>query len=415
MEAPDESAMAPKLTPAAKQLHVFVVATEESGDRLGASLMRALKECTNSRIGFSGLGGEAMAAEGLVSLFAVDELSIVGFKSIPARLPTILRRIRQTAQAAIATRPDVFVIIDSPDFTHRVARRVRAADASIPIINYVSPSVWAWRARRARAMRQYVDHVLALLPFEPAVHERLGGPPCSYVGHPLIERARELRPDAEDALRRNSAPPVLLVLPGSRRGEIRRMLEMFEQTVEAVAKDCGPLEVVIPTVPHLYDTLRQATVRSAIRPTIIVDAAEKNAAFRRARAALTKSGTVTLELAVAAIPMVAAYKLSALEGWVVLRLIRVPSVILANLVLGENIVPEFIQGACTTDALAKALRPLLADTPERRRQLEAFSRLDRIMDIAAAAPAMRAAEIVLSHARDRASIPVRDAISHSGG
>ena len=399
MEPPNERTVAPQVTSATKQLHVFVVATEESGDRLGASLMRALKERTNGRIKFSGLGGEAMTAEGVVSLFAVDELSIVGFVTIPARLPTILRRIRETAQAAVAARPDVLLIIDSPDFTHRVARRVRAAAPSIPIINYVSPSVWAWRPRRAQAMRHYVDHLLALLPFEPQVHERLGGPPCTFVGHPLIERASELRPQAEDTLRRNSAPPILLVLPGSRRSEIRRLLNIFEQTIEVLAKDCGPFDVVIPTVPHLQDYVRQATARSAIRPIIVVDPAEKNAAFRRARAALTKSGTVTLELAIAAIPMVAAYKLSALEGWVVLRLIRVPSVILANLVLGENVVPEFIQQACTVDALAKALRPLLADTPERAWQIKAFSRLDTIMDIAGAAPAMRAAEIVLSHAR----------------
>jgi lipid-A-disaccharide synthase len=389
------------LVPASVEyVHVFLIAAEESGDRLGAALMRALKERTGGAIRFSGSGGSSMAGEGLASLFPIDELSIVGFSAIPRRLPAILRRIREMAAAVRAAGPDVVVIIDSPDFTHRVARRVRAADPSLPIINYVSPSVWAWRPRRAQAMRQYVDHILALLPFEPAVHERLGGPPCSYVGHPLIARARALRPNAEETLRRDSAPPVLLILPGSRRAEIRRMLKIFEQTVEAVAKDCGPLDVVIPTLPHLYDTLRQATARSAIRPIIIVDPEEKDAAFRRARAALTKSGTVTLELAVAAIPMVAAYKLSALEGWVVLRLISAPSVVLANLVLGENVVPEFIQGACTADALAKALRPLLNDTPERRRQLDAFSRLDYTMGIDTAVPATRAAEIVLSHARE---------------
>ena len=385
----------------AKPLHVFLIAAEESGDRLGAALMRALKERTAATIQFSGLGGRGMAGEGLASLFPVDELSITGFSAIPRRLPAILRRIRQAADAVQAARPDVLVIIDSPDFTHRVARRVRAADPAIPIVDYVSPSVWAWRPGRARAMRQYVDHVLALLPFEPEVHQQLGGPACSYVGHPVIERVQALRPNTVDVLRRNAEPPLLLVLPGSRRNEIRWMLSIFEQTVTLAAKEFGPLELVLPTVPHLYDTLRQATTGWIIKPSIVTDPEQKNAAFRRARAALAKSGTVTLELALAGIPTVAAYRLSAFEGWVARRLMRVPSVILANLVLKENVVPEFIQEACTADALARALTPLLADTPERRRQLEAFSRLDQIMDIGAVAPAQRAADIVLATARRR--------------
>jgi lipid-A-disaccharide synthase len=320
-------------TAPAKSMHVFLVAAEESGDRLGAALMRALKARTDGRIRFSGVGGNGMAAEGLTSLFPVEELSIVGFSSIPRRLPAILRYIRQTVAAVHASRPDVLVIIDSPDFTHRVARRVRAANAGIPIVDYVSPSVWAWRPGRARAMRHYIDHVLALLPFEPEVHQQLGGPVCSYVGHPVIERVQALRPNTEEALHRNAAPPLLLVLPGSRTGEIRRMLSIFEQTLELLARESRELEVVVPTVPHLYDALRDATAGWTIKPSVLVDPDEKDAAFRRARAALAKSGTVTLELALAGIPTVAAYRLSAVEGWVARRLMRVRSVILANLVL----------------------------------------------------------------------------------
>jgi lipid-A-disaccharide synthase len=396
--------LAPRSVSGAKELHIFLIAAEESGDRLGGSLMRALKERTQGRIRFSGLGGEAMAVEGLVSLFPIAELAIFGFTSIPARLTSILRRISQTTQAVLAARPDVLVIIDSPDFTHRVARRVRAAEPSIPIVDYVSPSVWAWRPGRARAMRKYVDHVLALLPFEPAVHQRLGGPPCSYVGHPLIERVKELRPAPGEPSRRESEPPVLLVLPGSRKGEIRRLLPIFERAVAITANERGALQVLMPTVPHLREALVQGTAGWAVRPSIIVDAEDKTTAFRNARAALTKSGTVTLELALAGIPMIAGYKFSRLEAWVARRLVSVPSAILANLVLAKNVVPEFIQEACTADALAGALTRLLADTPERRQQIEAFSRLDEIMNIDAPAPAMRAAEIVLSYARaDRCS------------
>ena len=187
-----------------------------------------------------GVGGRAMAAAGIASPFPIDELSIIGLAAIPRRLPTIFRRIRETAEAVVAARPDALVIIDSPDFTHRVARRVRRLAPSIPILDYVSPSVWAWRPGRARAMRAYVDHVLAILPFEPAVHVRLGGPPCLYVGHPLIERIAELRPNAEEAQRRRADPPVVLVLPGSRASEIRQLLGMFGAAIERVAARSRP-------------------------------------------------------------------------------------------------------------------------------------------------------------------------------
>lgn len=380
---------------------IFIVAGEESGDRLGAALIRALKQRCGASVRFLGVGGHDMAGEGIQNLFPIDELAIVGLAAIPRRLPAILRRIRQTAAAVVAARPDVLVIIDSPDFTHRVARRVRAANPAIPIVDYVSPSVWAWRPGRARRMRAYVDHVLALLPFEPAVHARLGGPPCSYVGHPLAAQAHTLRPNAAEAARRLSRPPVLLVLPGSRSSELRRMLADFAATVEKLTAKAGALEVVVPAVPHLAARIAEAVAGWPSRPRIVVEPEEKLAAFRVARAALAKSGTVTLELAIAGVPMVTAYKVSPPEAFLARRLIKVPSVILANLVLGENVVPEFLQEDCTPDKLAEALFPLLGDTPERRRQSEAFARLDAIMEIGTAEPSDRAAEIVLAMARNR--------------
>lgn len=375
-------------------MKVFLVAGEESGDRLGAALMRALK-ARDPDIVFRGVGGFEMAAEGLPSLFRIDDLAIVGLAAIPQQLPKILSRIRQTARAAIGETPDIVVIIDAPDFTHRVARRVRKYAPGIPIVDYVSPSVWAWRPRRARVMRRYIDHVLALLPFEPEVHRKLGGPPCTYVGHPLVEQAGTLRPDAEEAARREADPPTLLVLPGSRRGEIRRLTEPFRRAVELVAKQVWPLDVVIPTTAHLADVMTRETAHWPIRPQIVVKREERHAAFRRARAALAKSGTVTLELAVSGVPMVTAYKMSGLEAAIARRLIRVHSVILANLVLGENVVPEYLQQDCRPETLAAALLPLLSDTPERRRQRDAFARLDGIMRIGTAEPARLAADVVL--------------------
>lgn len=380
-----------------RPLKVFLVAAEESGDRLGAPLMRALR-AARPDVEFSGLGGAQMTAQGIAPPFPIDELSIMGFTSIPAKLPNILRRIRQTATAVAAARPDVLVIIDSPDFTHRVARRVRAAMPNLPIVDYVSPSVWAWRPGRAKAMRAYVDHVLALLPFEPEAHRQLGGPACTYVGHPMIERVAALRPDAEEAARREASPPVLLLMPGSRRSELKRMLPVFEATVAQVAASAGPLDVVIAAVPHLAASIESAVASWPVQPRLAVTQDERDAAFRVARAALVKSGTGTLELAVAGVPMVASYKGSAIEAFIARRLVKVPTVILANLVLGENVVPEFLQEDAEPRRMAAALAPLIGNTAERTRQVEAFKRLDGIMEIGTARPSDRAAEIVLKAA-----------------
>lgn len=383
--APDSSATVP---------HVFLVAGEESGDRLGAALIAALRERTQGRIRFSAVGGTHMADQGVPSLFPLGDLAIVGFSTIPAKLPTILRRIRETADAVVAARPEVLVIIDSPDFTHRVAKRVRKRARGVRIVDYVCPSVWAWRPWRAKAMRAYVDRVLTLLPFEPAALHRLGGPPGTYVGHPLIEQVAQLRPNAEEARRRLADPPLLLVLPGSRSGEIRRMADVFGAAVGLVAERVGALDVVVPAVPRLADVVRAAIRSWPVPARVVTDASEKLAAFRSARAALTKSGTSTLELALAGIPMVAAYKVSLIEAGVGGLMIRVPSVILANLVLGEAAVSEFLQFKCTPERLAGALTPLLSDTPERRRQVELLGRLDAVMGIGGEAPSARAAAVV---------------------
>lgn len=375
--------------------HIFLVAGEESGDRLGAALISAIRDRTQGKAHFSCVGGAHMAAEGVPSLFPLGDLAIVGFSSIPSMLSKILRRIREAADAVIAAKPDVLVIIDSPEFTHRVARRVRERAPRIPIVDYVCPSVWAWRPGRARAMQTYVDHVLALLPFEPKAMNDLGGPPCTFVGHPLTERLVDLRPNELEARLRRADPPLVLVLPGSRTGEIRRMAPVFGQAIARVVEQYGPLEAVVPAVPRLADAVRAAIAAWPIPARVTADPDEKHEAFRTARAALTKSGTSTLELALAGVPMVAAYKVSLIEAIVGRLLIYAPSAILANLVLGKNVVPEFLQGDCTADKLAAALLPLLGDTPERRRQTEAFSQLNDRMEIGKATPSAHAASLVL--------------------
>jgi lipid-A-disaccharide synthase len=383
---------------------IFLIATEESGDRLGAGLMKVLRQRLGDAVQFEGVGGRAMARQGLTSLFPIEELSIVGLAAVVRQLPKILRLIRDTATAVTDAPTDMLVIIDSPDFTHRVAKRVRARDPSIPIVDYVSPSVWAWRPGRARVMRRYVDHVLALLPFEPEAYRKLHGPPCSYVGHPLTEQIGSLRPNAEEQARRDAEPPVLLVLPGSRRSEIRHHMAVFGEALGRLRAESVAFELILPTMPHLLEAVREGVERWQkdwqVEPRIVVGEKDKRAAFRIARAALAKSGTVTLELALSGVPMVAAYRAGRAEAFIVLRAINVSTVILANLVIGENVVPEFVQNDCTPDKLSSALREVLVDSEIRRRQLDAFAKIDAIMSTGGVLPSVRAADIVLATMRN---------------
>jgi lipid-A-disaccharide synthase len=361
--------------PAPRPRDVFLVAGEPSGDQLGFKLMRALR-AADPAISLRGVGGPAMEREGLRSLFPMDDISVMGFLPVVRRLPLLLRRIRETADAVIAHPPDALVVIDSPDFTHRVARRVRKALPDLPILDYVSPSVWAWRPGRARKMRAYVDEVLALLPFEPEAHARLGGPPCVYVGHPLIERLAELR-GAREAAR--SGPPLVVVLPGSRRSEVERLMDDFGAALALVAARCGPIDVVLPTLPHVEALVREKARLWPVSPRIVLGEAEKFADFAQARAALAASGTVTLELALAQTPMVVAYRVSALEAALARRLVSAPSIVLPNLVLGANAIPELLQEECTPQRLADALAPLIAGGPARDAQAAALARLDGLM------------------------------------
>jgi lipid-A-disaccharide synthase len=248
-------------------------------------------------------------------------------------------------------------------------------------------------------MSRYIDHVLALLPFEPEAYRRLRGPPCSYVGHPLIEQIGLLRPGMDEQKRRDGQPPVLLVLPGSRRSEIRHHMAVFGETLGLLRAQEVPFELILPTMPHLQDAVTEGVKGWPVQPRIVVGEQEKRAAFRIAHAAFAKSGTTTLELAVSGVPMVGAYIAGSVEAWIVQRALRTSSVILANLVIGENVVPEFIQRDCTAARMAPALRDILTDSAPRRRQTEAFARIDAIMSTGNQPPSVRAADIVLATLR----------------
>ncbi len=372
--------------------HICLVAGEASGDELGALLMRALR-AARPDVSFEGVGGDAMAREGLVSLFPLSDIAVMGLVQPLRRLPQLYARIVRAAAAVIDAEPDCLVIIDAPDFTHRVARRVRRARPDIPIIDYVSPTVWAWRPGRARAMRPYVDHLLALLPFEPQAHERLGGPPCTYVGHPLVEYLADLTPDASEQAARDARPPLLLVLPGSRAAEVAHLMAVFGKALAIVSRLCGPLDVVLPVVPHVEAEIR-AQLRSWPLQPRLVGQDEKFAAFRRARAALVASGAATLELALAGVPMAVAYKVSPIEA-LLKFLVTVDSIVLPNLVLGERFVPEFLQEAATPHALAETLAPLIEGGAAREAQRRGFAHVRERILSAGPRPSERAAALVL--------------------
>jgi lipid-A-disaccharide synthase len=386
----------------AEELRLFVVAGEHSGDALGAKLMSVLNARRRGRIRYLGVGGALMAQQGLVSQFPMEDVAVMGIGGILARLPTILRRIQTTAASAVAAQPSALVIIDSPEFTHPIARRVRRRAPHVPIIDYVSPSVWAWRPGRARKMRAYVDHVLALLPFEPAAHARLGGPPCSYVGHPLVERLAWLGAlDTGPLVRRlGLAPdiPLLVVLPGSRSSEVKRLIGPFGEAVARLSADGRRFEVAMPVVESVRGLIEQHLQAWPRRPVLIEGEEDKFRAFKLARAALAASGTVTLELAVAGTPMVVAYKVDAIMAPALRRMIKAPSIVLANLVLGEKAFPELIQEDCTPANLAAALAPLVDGGPTREAQLAALAQIPGRLRLPQGTPSEAAADIVLHYA-----------------
>lgn len=382
-------------------LRLFLVAGEHSGDALGAKLMAAINAHCKGRVHYLGVGGEGMEQEGLASQFPLADVAVMGLLSILPRLPRIISRVRRTADSAVAAEPDAIVIIDAPEFTHAIAKRVRKRAPQIPIIDYVSPSVWAWRPGRAAKMRAYVDHVMALLPFEPGAHARLGGPPCTYVGHPLVEQMDALNAlDPWPLAERLQLDPhrlVLVVLPGSRTSEVTRLMEPFGKALEILHDRRIRPQVIIPVVPAVRGLIERQMQSWIVKPHLVEGHDDKFRAFKLAHAALAASGTVTLELALAGTPMVVAYRADALTAR--LRfLIKAQSVVLANLVLGENAFPEYLQEECTPDNLADALDGLLRDTPERQAQLEALARIPEKLVREGGTPSDFAAEIVLDYA-----------------
>jgi lipid-A-disaccharide synthase len=384
----------------ANPLKLMLVCGEPSGDLLGGQLMAGLRAVAGDSVTFSGVGGAAMTAQGLQSLYPLDATAVMGLREVVPKIPAILARVREACDFALATRPDAVVLIDSPDFTHRIAQRLKRLDPSIRTINYVAPQVWASRAYRARKMAHYFDLVLALLPFEAPFFEKYGLRSV-FVGHPVIERAAKMTGGAEFRTRLGIAPdrPLLAVLPGSRTSEIRFILPVFRDAVAEIAKRVPNLVTVLPTIPHVAARVRAATADWATPLHIIEGDADKFAAFDAADAALAASGTVTTELALARKPMVVGYKVGWLTYMLALPLMNVRYITLINVLLDREAVSEFLQTRCRPTLLADAVTKLLTDKGAASHERDDLDEATALLGRGGEAPSLRAARAIVDFVR----------------
>jgi lipid-A-disaccharide synthase len=385
---------------AAAPLRLMLIAGEPSGDELGGELLAALHQICGRPVEAFGVGGEAMKRAGHKSLFDMTDLSVMGLAEVLPRLPQLQLRISQCVGLALRETPDMLITIDSPDFCLRVARLVRAQAPQIPILHYVAPQIWAWRRGRARKMARYVDRVLTLLPFEPALFTQ-AGLPCRFTGHPVVTRVPDA--SARSAFRaRHAIPagaPLIAVLPGSRRGEVTRLLEPFSETLRLLVQGLPDLHIFCATLPHVAEQVRAAASVWSGRVIVTEDSAEKLAGFAACDAALAASGTVSLELAACGTPHVVAYKVNSLTAMVARRVLQIPHVNLVNLILNQRLIPELLQQDCTPENLARELDLLLTPprpTPESRIQQAGMHSAMQLLGQGQEAPSLRAATEVLA-------------------
>jgi lipid-A-disaccharide synthase len=378
---------------------IFIVSGEASGDNLAGRLMGALKRETGGRVRFAGVGGPQSEGQGLTSLFPMSDLSVMGLAEVLPHLPRLIGRLNQTTEAAKRLRPDAVVTVDSPGFCLRLAHHLRGT--GIPVIHYVAPQLWAWGPFRARKLKKRVDHILALLPFEVPFFAQYGIP-CTYVGHPAVDAGVE-RGDGKAFRARHGVPArahLLSVLPGSRAGEVRRMLPVFGEALRQLTAKHSDLCVVIPVVHSVAHLVKDFAQGADLPPVIITDMAGRFDAFAASDAAMAKSGTVTLELALANVPMVVAYRISPLSAFLVRRMgVSVEHASLVNLLAGRQVVPECLQEECTPDNLAAAVEEILSSEQVRARQLQAFKEVVQALGDRVPSPSERAAKVVLDIVR----------------
>lgn len=382
---------------AGRALVVGIVAGEASGENLALDLVDAIAEQTGLEPKLVGVGGDRLCERGLDSVFDASEIALMGLTAVIASLPRLLLRVRQTAKALIEARPDVIVLVDSPDFSHRVARHVKKALPDVPIFKYVAPSVWAWRPGRAKKMAAHIDHVLAILPFEPAVMEKLGGPPTHYIGHPLAfsdELAQVWQERRNRPSRRDGEEFDLLILPGSRTAEVHSLLPDFGKAVRTLQERGRRFRIHIPTLPKLVDAVKRETADWPVSPSVTTAHEEKIQAFRQSDAALAASGTVILELALAGVPLVSCYRVDLFMRpfrW----LVDIWTVALPNIISDRPIVPEYLDFTITGGMLARRIEELVEpDSMPAKVQMDGFSRMRDLMAVDER-PGSLAARIIL--------------------
>lgn len=384
---------------------IFLVAGEPSGDALGARLMAGLKDELAGEVEFAGVGGPMMKQEGLNSIFPMSDLSVMGIAEVLPRLPLILGRIKETVAAIKKENPTVVITIDAPDFSFRVGKKLKAEGAVIPLIHYVAPTVWAWRPGRARKIAAFLDHLLLLLPFEPPYFKRVGLD-CSFVGHSVLESGANQGDGAGFRRKHGVNPddPLLCVLPGSRRGELSRLLPVFHDTVSLLDKKIDNLEVVIPTLSHLVEDIRQATENWPVPVRIVEGEQDKFAAFAAANVALAASGTVALELAMAQTPNVIAYKMNPITAMIGKMLVKVKYANLVNIILDREVVPECLLGDCRADILSGEIERLLLDEDKRQKQIAGMTEAMKALGAGDIPPSRRAARAVIHLIEEKAKI-----------
>lgn len=373
-------------------MKVFLIAGESSGDKLGAALMVGLRDLV-ADVEFVGVGGPLMEAEGMQSLFPMSELSVMGIAEILPKYRALKRRIAQTAGVVLDENPDVLITIDSPDFCLRVAKIVKKS-SDLRAVHYVAPSVWAWREGRAAKMAKVIDHVLALLPFEPPYMEAVGMR-CDFVGHPVVAEDHATN-EAGDAWRNVTGigdAPIILALPGSRRGEVMRLAQTFSDALKTVVAAHPTARVVVPTVPHLEHMVRGLTADWAGDPVVICnDMDAKRAAFAAADIAVAASGTVSLELAANETPMVIAYDMNWFSRQIIKRMLKIDTVTLVNLVSETRAVPELLGEDCEADKIANMVLTVMNNPNDQIAAMnDTMDKLGRGGD----APGLRAARAIL--------------------
>ncbi|MCF1710000.1 lipid-A-disaccharide synthase [Tabrizicola sp. J26] len=378
-------------------MKLYLIAGEPSGDRLGAALMAGMNQIAPG-CKFHGIAGPAMQAQGMQSLFPMQELSVMGLAEILPKYFHLKRRIRETAEDVIAAAPDALVTIDSPDFCLRVARLVRARRPDLRTIHYVAPSVWAWRPGRAAKMAKVIDHVLALLPFEPP-YMTAAGMTCDFVGHPVVTEPLA-SPEKVVAFREEIGAvgaPLLLALPGSRRGEVERLCPLIGEVLGRIAPALPGLKVVLPTVPNVAEAVQDMSAGWPVTPLIVEETAARRAAFAAADVALAASGTVSLELAANGVPMVIAYTMNRLTNAIAMRLSLIDTYTLVNLVSETRAIPEFVTDRFRADLVAPEVERLFRDKDARASQIAAMDLTMDRLGRGGEAPGVRAARSVAAH------------------